>query len=101
MPTEKKPSRTFILLSLKHTHRRHKAGWGGRSRGFSHGGTLKDLIRAFRDYICTGEQVRPGYLGPERFNDSNIWGYDEEGMRAVREQAGVLPVFSPPNQIAV
>lgn len=67
----------------------------------SHGGTLKELIRVFRDYICTGEQVRLGYLGPAQFNDSNIWGYDEEGMRAVREQAGVLPVFSPPDQIAV
>ena len=25
MPTENKPERTFIVLSLKHTHRRHKA----------------------------------------------------------------------------
>ena len=79
----------------------HETVWGGRWRGFSHGGTLKDVVKAFRDYICTGEQLHPGYLGPERFSDSNIWGYDEEGMRAVREQAGVLPVFNPPDQIAV
>ena len=25
MPTETQPERTFIVLSLKHTHRRHKA----------------------------------------------------------------------------
>ena len=79
----------------------HETVWGGRWRGFSHGGTLKDVVKAFRDYICTGDPMFPGYLGPERFNDSNIWGYDEEGMRAVRKQAGVLPVFDRPNQIAI
>jgi hypothetical protein len=82
-----------------HTGKRvftHETVYGGRWRGFSHGGTLKDLVKEFRDYICTGKQLHPGYLGPERFNDSNIWGYDEEGMRAVREQASALPVFRQP-----
>ncbi|WP_223511127.1 hypothetical protein [Pseudomonas sp. GL-B-19] len=74
----------------------HKTVWGGRWRGFSHGGTLRAVVEAFRDYIRTGEPIHPGYLGPERFNDSNIWGYDEEGMRSVREQAGALPVFRQP-----
>ena len=74
----------------------HKTVWGGRWRGLSHGGTLRAVVEAFRDYIRTGEPIHPGYLGPERFNDSNIWGYDEEGMRAVREQAGALPVFRQP-----
>ena len=71
----------------------HKTNWGGRWRGFSHGGTLRSLVEGFRDYIRTGEPMHPGYLGPERFDDSNIWGYDIEGMHAVREQAGALPVF--------
>ncbi|WP_223507775.1 hypothetical protein [Pseudomonas sp. BF-B-25] len=71
----------------------HKTNWGGRWRRFSHGGTLRSLVEGFREYIRTGEPLHRGYLGPERFNDSNIWGYDEEGMRAVREQAGALPVF--------
>ncbi|VVQ17331.1 hypothetical protein PS914_05997 [Pseudomonas fluorescens] len=74
----------------------HETVWGGRWRGFSHGGTLRSLVEAFRDYICTGDQLNPGYLGPERFDDSNIWGYDEAGMNTVREQAGVLPVFRQP-----
>ncbi|RMT99947.1 hypothetical protein ALP37_02032 [Pseudomonas amygdali pv. sesami] len=39
-----------------------------------------------------------GWLGPERFDDSNIWGYDEAGMRAVREKASVIPVFLPPDR---
>jgi len=71
----------------------HETVWGGRWRGFTHGGTLRAVVEAFRDYIRTGEPMHPGYLGPERFNDSNIWGYDEAGMKAVREQAGALPVF--------
>lgn len=73
-----------------------KTQWGGRWKGFSHGGTLKSLVEAFRDYIRTGEPLHPGWLGPERFDDSNMWGYDEAGMKAVREQAGVLPVFRQP-----
>ncbi|MGF6125152.1 hypothetical protein QF019_000341 [Pseudomonas frederiksbergensis] len=73
----------------------HKTVWGGR-RGFSHGGTLRNLVEAFRDYIRTGDALPLGYLGPERFDDSNIWGYDEAGMKAVREQAGALPVFRQP-----
>lgn len=79
----------------------HETVWGGRWRGFTHGGTLKDVVKAFRDYICTGKQLHPGYLGPERFDDSKIWGYDEAGMKAAREQAGALPVFRQPERVAV
>ena len=77
----------------------HETVWGGRWRGFSHGGTLKDLVKGFRHYICTGEQLHPDYLGPERFSDSNIWGYDEAGMKAVREQAVAILVFRQPEQV--
>ena len=41
----------------------HETVWGGRWRGFSHGGTLRSLVEAFRDYICTGEPLNRGYLG--------------------------------------
>lgn len=88
-----------VWLTDEYTGKRiftHKTVWGGRWRDFSHGGTLRSLVEAFRDYIRTGEPLHPGYLGPERFDDSNIWGYDEEGMKAVREQAGALPVFRQP-----
>lgn len=73
-----------------------KTAWGGRWKGFSNGGTLRALVEAFRDYIRDGIPLPLGFLGPERFNDSNVWGYDEEGMKAVREQAGALPVFRQP-----
>ncbi|UVM48597.1 hypothetical protein LOY38_19710 [Pseudomonas sp. B21-015] len=79
----------------------HETAWGGRWRGFSHGGTLRRMVEEFRDYIRTGDPLSPFYLGPERsFDESNIWGYDAEGMRAVREQAGALPVFRQPEQVA-
>jgi hypothetical protein len=71
----------------------HDTVWGGKWRGFTHGGTLRDLVKEFRNYICTGEPLHPGFLGPERLYDSNIWGYDEAYMRVVRQQAGALPVF--------
>ncbi|SFI71182.1 hypothetical protein SAMN05216206_2807 [Pseudomonas guineae] len=78
----------------------HPNTWGNRWRGFSHGGTLRDLVEAFRDYICTGKQLSPFYLGPERhrITDGNIWGYSTEAMTAVREQAGTLPVFRQSQQ---
>jgi len=38
----------------------HDTVWGGRWRGFTHGGTLRDLIKEFRDYIRTGEPLHPG-----------------------------------------
>jgi hypothetical protein len=79
----------------------HPTTWGGRWKGFTNGGTLKDLVEKFRDYICTGTQLSAYYLGPERsFDESNVWGYDAESMRAVRDQAGLLPVFRQPIQEA-
>lgn len=71
----------------------HKTNWGGRWRGFNHGGPLRSLVEGFRDYIRSSDSLPLGYLGPERFDASNIWGYDIEGIRAVREQAGARPVF--------
>lgn len=71
----------------------HPTTWGSRWKGFSHGGTLRALIERFRDYICEGKPMPLNWLGPERFGDSNIWGYDEESMNVVRHQAASLPVF--------
>ncbi|MGM8935120.1 hypothetical protein ACS8E9_09585 [Pseudomonas neustonica] len=72
----------------------HPTGFSSRWRGFTHGGTLHNLVEEFREYIAHGLQVWPGFLGPERgFDESNIWGYPEEDMKKVRETAGALPVF--------
>lgn len=74
----------------------HEATFGNRWRGFTHGGTLRNLVENFRDFIRTGKPVHPGYLGPERENGSNIWGYEPEAMAIVRAEASALPVFHQP-----
>lgn len=75
----------------------HKTTWANKWRGFSHGGTLRALVEAMRDYIVKGDRLHPYYLGPERRNitDGNIWGYEPEEMDAVRRQAAALPIMLP------
>lgn len=75
-----------------YTHRPSYARW----RGFSHGGTLRNLVERFRDFIRTGKPVHPGYLGQEREDGSNIWGYEPDAMAIVRAEAGALLVFRQP-----
>ncbi|MDE1188235.1 MAG: hypothetical protein PW844_17360 [Pantoea sp.] len=73
----------------------HKTTWTNKWRGFTHGGTLRYFVEMMRDYIVKGEQIHPYYLGPERRNitDGNIWGYTDEAIKAVREQAALLPII--------
>ena len=72
----------------------HPTGFGSRWRGFSHGGTLRALIEALREYITHGTQLHPEYIAPERMNPgSNIWGYSTEEALAVRETAFKMPVI--------
>lgn len=62
--------------------------------GFSHGGTLRDLVEQLYDFIATGQPISRFYLGPERaWSDGNVWGYPTEDMEKVRDMAGALPVF--------
>ena len=58
------------------------------------------MVEGFRDFIITGKPLDPFYLGPERFNGENIWGYPEDEMQKVREQAGALPVFRQTQEAA-
>lgn len=57
--------------------------------GFSHGGTLKELVKAMAHYIRTGDQLSIGWIGPERRNitDGNIWGYAPDEMEKCRTEA--------------
>lgn len=74
----------------------HDAGYTNRWRGFSHGGTLRALVEAMRDYITKGATLHPEYIAPERMNPgSNIWGYSAEAALAVREAAHKLPIIAP------
>ncbi|WP_313416812.1 hypothetical protein [Pseudomonas oryzihabitans] len=74
----------------------HEATFGNDWNGFTHGGTLRNLVELFRDYIRTGQPLHPGYLGHEREDGSNIWGYEPEALATVRAQAGALAMFRQP-----
>lgn len=67
--------------------------YSGRWRGFSHGGTMRDLVLRFADYIRTGKQLGIWFIGPERIRltDGNIWGYSAEEMGKCRSEALLNP----------
>lgn len=65
----------------------------GRWHGFSHGGTLKQLIQRLADYVRDGKQISANWIGPERFDDSNIWGYSQEQMALCRAEAILNPII--------
>jgi hypothetical protein len=73
----------------------HKTTWTNKWRGFSHGGTLRDLVEMMRDYIVHGWPIYENYLGPDNiFTDGNIWGYTQEAIDAVRAEAILLPIIN-------
>lgn len=66
-----------------------QSGWNG----FNHGGTLRRLVEDFRDYIMTGQQVHPYFIGLPREDGSFIWGYTKMEIDAVKEEIAGSPVF--------
>ena len=63
--------------------------------GFSHGGTLRDLVLQMRNYVMRGERIDPAYLGIDRqAGEGNVWGYSPEQMRLCREAAKQLPIIN-------
>lgn len=61
----------------------------GRWQGFTHGGTLRNLVEALSYYIRTGHRLSIDWIGPERrrITDGNIWGYEPGEMARCREAA--------------
>jgi hypothetical protein len=71
-----------------------------RWRGFNHGGTLRGLVCAMRDYITKGHQLPIGWIAPTRTNPDNgdIWGYGKDAAAAVRAAAAQLPIIKQGEQ---
>ena len=62
--------------------------------GFSHGGTLRDLVIAMRDYIRVGTKIPRGYIAPARqWTDGDVWGYGPVEAFAVRRECFVIPIM--------
>lgn len=74
----------------------------GHWRGFSHGGTMKQLIGKFAYYINTGEKIGIFWIGPERLNitDGNIWGYAPDEMAKCRAEALLNPAVKAQDDAA-
>lgn len=68
-------------------------------RGFSHDGTLRDLVLQMRNYVMRGERIDPAYLGIDLQRGGNIWGYPPEQMRLCREAAQQLPIINVANSL--
>lgn len=64
-------------------------------KGFSHGGTLRDLVIAFREFISKAKPLPKFAFGPwpDHFCDGDLWGYGED-MKKVRDKAMSLGLIS-------
>jgi hypothetical protein len=67
----------------------------GKWKGFSHGGTLRELVKAMSDYILDGQRIPIIWIATPRSNPDNgdIWGYGTEASAAVRAAAEILPII--------
>ncbi|MNV86395.1 hypothetical protein D3C71_1804260 [compost metagenome] len=71
----------------------HHTPFGNRWRGFSHGGTLRALAEAIRDYITTGTRMHRGHIAPP-MSYGDLWGYGPEAAAAVQVAAFALPIMA-------
>lgn len=76
------------------TRRRIYTHYPHEWRYFNHGGTLRNLIIAMREYICGDRPSLKGHLGPwpEWVCQGDLWGYGEE-MQLVRDAAIALGLY--------
>ncbi len=84
----------------EYTKARVYTHYRGHWYGFNHGGTLRDLVCAMRDYIVKGKQLSIEWIAPTRWNPENgdIWGYGKEAAAAVRAAAAQLPIITQGEQ---
>lgn len=63
-----------------------------RWRHFGHGGTMRALIEALRDYVLGRRELPSNHLGPWRKElcDGDLWGYGADAMAEVRRRAAEL-----------
>ena len=87
-------ARNKVWLVDEYTQRRVNTHANGDWEGFSHGGTLLNLVAALRDYVVDGKLLSFHSIAPSRTDGSNYWGYEENQAIAVRAAASVLPLFA-------
>lgn len=65
-------------------------------RGFSEGGTMRNLISHLKRYILEGTPVNKRLIANPGFyqDGGNVWGYDSDEANKLREKAFKLPIFT-------
>ncbi len=71
----------------KHIYTGTVEGYEHKWRGFSHGGTLRDLVQQMVLYVQKGVKIRRYYIAPDH------WGYDTDAMLNTRDAAFKLPII--------
>lgn len=77
------------ILTTKSLFGRSDRDW----TGFSHGGTLRSLVEAMRDYIQTGRKIGFWRIASYSSTGFDYWGYGKEASYAVRMAARDLPII--------
>jgi hypothetical protein len=73
----------FDEYSQKRVNTHKQGGW----LDFSHGGTLRNIIEALRDYVLTGKPLPGAWIGPAcGYGVGDVWGYGPEALTAVRAE---------------
>lgn len=85
----------------EYTRRRIYVAYRGDWAGFNNGGTMRALVQAFYQYIKTGKPVSIKALAePDFYRDGgNMWGYDLDEAKKMRELAAKLPCVSVPEGV--
>jgi len=83
-----------VWFTDEYTGKKIYVAYGGRWRGFSHGGTMRDLVDAMRIFIVRGTKV--GHFGPwpAWYSGGDPWGYGED-FTIVRAAAVRLGLTDP------
>lgn len=84
-----------VFFHDAYTRKRIYTHYRGRWRGFSNGGTLKNLVEAMRDYIVKGRPIPACVFGPWPYHvcGGDLWGYGDD-MDHVRHAAMLLGVIN-------
>ncbi len=79
----------------EYTEKRIYTHYNGRWNHFSNGGTLRDLVKYFRNFVSKGELIHKGVFGPwpKSYCDGDLWGYGEY-MQKIREKARQLEMIN-------
>ena len=94
-------ARGKVWLIDEYSGRRIYTHYAGRWRGFTHGGTLRDLVCSLRDFITSGALLHAHSFGPfpDWYSRGDPWAYGADMVR-VREAAKAAGLLQPPAEVS-